>query len=140
MHSQRSFCDGMNRRNALRVGLGATLGGAIGLPQLAGGGIGGSRDELAGVKDDVSLIILFLQGGLSTIDTLDLKPQAPPEFRGEFSPIDSVVSGMQVCEHLPQLARTANLFSLVRNLHASQLRSRPRRSLHADWLLPASGL
>ncbi|MHC4878476.1 MAG: DUF1501 domain-containing protein [Planctomycetota bacterium] len=114
MHSQRSFCDGMNRRNALRVGLGATLGGTIGLPQLLAAE-SAAQGRVAGAKDDVSLIILFLQGGLSTIDTLDLKPQAPPEFRGEFSPIDSVVSGMQVCEHLPQLARTANLFSLVRN-------------------------
>ena len=90
MHTQRAFCDGMNRRNALRVGLGATLGGTIGLPQLLAAE-SAAQGRVAGAKDDVSLIILFLQGGLSTIDTLDLKPQAPPEFRGEFSPIDSVV-------------------------------------------------
>ncbi|MBI1310638.1 DUF1501 domain-containing protein [bacterium] len=114
MQSQRPFCDGMNRRSALRVGLGASLGGAIGLPQILAADAA-SHGRVSRSKDGVSLIILFLQGGLATIDTLDLKPQAPPEFRGEFNPIDSAVPGMQLCEHLPTLARTANLFSLVRN-------------------------
>jgi hypothetical protein len=92
------------------VGLAGTLGASIGLEQLLA-----AEDASRGGKQDVSLIILFLQGGLSTIDTLDLKPQAPAEFRGEFSPIDTVVPGMQVCEYLPGFVKTAKHFSLLRN-------------------------
>lgn len=114
MQSDRRFCDGIDRRGALRVGVGAGLSGIIGLPELLAGE-SRLQDTSGRAKDDVSLIILFLQGGLSTIDTLDMKPHAPPEFRGEFSPIDSSVPGIQLCEHLPALARTAHLFSLVRN-------------------------
>lgn len=105
--TNRPFCDRISRRNALRVGAVGSLAGAIGLPRL----LAGERPA----KDDVSLIILFLQGGLSTIDTLDLKPDAPAEFRGEFSPIDTNVRGIQVCEHLPGIAKVADKFTLLRN-------------------------
>ena len=114
MNGQRSFCDRVNRRNALRIGLGASLGGAIGLPQLLAAEAA-AKHGVDASRDDVSLIILFLQGGLSTIDTLDLKPDAPAEFRGEFKPIDTVVPGLQVCEHTPEIAKVANQFSLLRN-------------------------
>lgn len=114
MKTRRNFCDGMNRRDMLRIGLATTAGCSIGLPQL----LAADAARKHGVdpsKDDVSLIILFLQGGLSTIDTLDMKPDAPAEFRGEFDPIDSVVPGLQVCEHTPGLAQVADRFSLLRN-------------------------
>ena len=138
MKPHRPFCDGMNRRSALRVGLGATLGGTIGLPQLLAAE-SAANGRISGAKDDVSLIILFLQGGLSTIDTLDLKPQAPPEFRGEFNPIDSVVPGMELCEHLPELARTANLFSLVRNFTHSNSGHGPADHYMLTGYLPRAG-
>ena len=115
MSKRRSYCDGMSRRNMLQIGLGASAAGALGLsPALAAD----PRSVKSGVdtaRDDMSLIILFLQGGLSTIDTLDLKPNAPAEFRGEFDPIDTVVPGLQVCEHLPGVAQVADRFSLLRN-------------------------
>lgn len=114
MTGQRSFCDRVNRRNALRIGLGASLGGAIGLPQLLAAEAA-AKHGVDASRDDVSLIILFLQGGLSTIDTLDLKPNAPAEFRGDFKPIDTVVPGLQVCEHTPEIAKVADRFSLLRN-------------------------
>jgi hypothetical protein len=95
----------------LRVGVASTLGASISLP-----GVLQAEASAAGKpKKDVSLIILFLQGGLSTIDTLDLKPKAPAEFRGEFSPIKTNVAGIEVCEHLPRLAKTADKFALLRN-------------------------
>src|SRR4051794_10362446 len=68
----------------------------------------------AGTKD-VSLIFVFLHGGLSTIDTWDMKPDAPAEFRGEFGSIDTNVPGIRVCEHLPRSARQMDKFSLVRS-------------------------
>src|SRR5204862_998452 len=64
---------------------------------------------------DVSLIFLFLHGGLSTIDTFDLKPVAPAEFRGEFKPIATNVTGLQVCEHLPRLAKQMDKLALIRS-------------------------
>jgi uncharacterized protein (DUF1501 family) len=114
MNGHRNFCDRISRRNALRVGLGSSLAGSIGLPQLLAAEAA-AKHGVDTSRDDVSLIILFLQGGLATIDTLDLKPDAPAEFRGEFKPIDSVVPGLQVCEHTPELAKVADRFSLLRN-------------------------
>ncbi len=102
------YCDGIPRRDVLRLGAASIAGGALTLPQLLAA-------KTVSAKDDVSLIILFLQGGLSTIDTLDMKPNAPAEFRGEFDPIDTNVPGVQICEHLPRLAKVADKFSLVRN-------------------------
>src|SRR4029078_5118642 len=65
--------------------------------------------------DDVSLIIVFLRGGLTTIDTFDMKPQAPAGIRGEFSPIETNVPGTMICEHLPKAARQMDKFSLLRS-------------------------
>jgi hypothetical protein len=56
-----------------------------------------------------------LQGGLSTIDTWDMKPDAPAEFRGEFKPISTNVPGIQLCEHLPRLSKEMDKLALVRS-------------------------
>src|SRR5439155_12717024 len=64
---------------------------------------------------DLSLIFVFLHGGLSTIDTLDMKPDAPAEFRGEFKPAKTCVPGMELCDLLPKMAKQADKFSLVRS-------------------------
>src|SRR5436305_1910596 len=71
------FCDGLSRRDALRVGSAALFGSAVGLPQLL------RASDAAGGSRDTSLIFVFLHGGLSTIDTLDMKPDAPAEFGGD---------------------------------------------------------
>lgn len=111
----RQFCDGVNRRDLLKVGCASTLTGMFSLPDLLASRARAteSRDQS---KDDVSLIVLFLKGGLSTIDTLDLKPDAPPEFRGEFNPINTNTVGTQLCEHLPRLAQQTDKFALLRSL------------------------
>ena len=99
------FCDGVTRRDALRVGTAALFGSALGLPELL----------RAAPAKDVSLIFVFLHGGLSTIDTLDMKPDAPAEFRGEFRPAKTCVPGMELCELLPRMGKQADKFSLVRS-------------------------
>jgi uncharacterized protein (DUF1501 family) len=99
------FCDGLSRRDALRVGTAALFGSAVGLPRLLADG--GSRDT--------SLIFVFLHGGLSTIDTLDMKPDAPAEFRGEFNPTRTKVPGMDLCDLLPKLGQQADKVALVRS-------------------------
>ena len=63
------------------------------------------------------MIFVFLDGGPSTIDMWDMKPGAAAEIRGEFRPIATAVPGLQVCEHLPKLARVADRLTVVRSLH-----------------------
>jgi len=63
-----------------------------------------------------SVIFIFLHGGMSQHDTFDMKPAAPAEVRGEFQPIATRTPGLQVCEHLPLLARLSPLWSLCRSL------------------------
>jgi Protein of unknown function (DUF1501) len=110
---KRPFCDGHSRRDLLRLGTAALFGTGLGLPGLlAGQAQAGERGK---TTRDVSLIFLFLHGGLSTIDSFDLKPDAPAEFRGEFKPISTSVAGVQVCEHLPRLARDMGRLSLIRS-------------------------
>lgn len=62
-------------------------------------------------------ILFFLEGGPAHQDLWDMKPDAPAEFRGEFQPIDSTAPGIQVCEHLPMLARRMHRVALVRSVH-----------------------
>jgi hypothetical protein len=107
------YCDNIPRRDFIRVGAAGAFGSLVTLPQIL------QSQAQAAAKgaptSDVSFIFLFLQGGLSTIDTWDMKPNAPAEFRGEFDPISTNVAGTQVCEHLPRLARQVDKFTLVRS-------------------------
>ncbi len=64
-----------------------------------------------------SVIVLWLWGGPSHMETFDLKPDAPTEYRGEFKPIASNVPGLLLSEHLPRLARLGDKIALVRSLH-----------------------
>jgi hypothetical protein len=104
------FCDGRTRRDFLRVGTASLFGMGLGLPQL----LAADKAKSPGTKD-VSLIFVFLHGGLSTIDTFDLKPDAPAEFRGEFKPMATCVPGYSICEHLPSVAKVMDHFSVIRS-------------------------
>ena len=61
-------------------------------------------------------IFIFLEGGPSHQDTFDLKPDAPSEYRGEFKPISTSVPGIQICEHLPELAKRMKDYAIIRGL------------------------
>jgi hypothetical protein len=63
-----------------------------------------------------SAIYIFLSGGLGQQDSFDLKPHAPENIRGEFTPIATETVGTQICEHLPMLAKRSKMWSLVRSL------------------------
>jgi len=63
-----------------------------------------------------SAIFVFLGGGPTHLDSFDLKPDAPAEFRGEFKPIDTNVPGIQISEHLPKLAKQADQYAIVRGI------------------------
>ena len=98
-----------SRRSALQTGI-----AALGLPGL----LQASRDG-AGSRAD-SIIFVNLAGGPSHLDTLDRKPDAPAETRGTFQSIQSVLPGLVVCEHLPQVARILDQCTLIRGIsHAA---------------------
>jgi len=107
------FCDGYRRRDMLTIGAAGMFGAGLSMPQMLQ--LQAAAAEQGKTTDDISLIILFLQGGISTIDTWDMKPNAPAEFRGEFDPIATSVPGIELCEHLPNLAQQMDKFSLVRS-------------------------
>jgi len=107
------YCDGVSRRSFLKVGSLATCG--LFYP-------GMSRSQLMAAEDAAArrshkaVIMVYLSGGLSHQDTVDLKPESPTEIRGEFSPIDTNVPGIQVCEHLPKLAATMDKLIVLRSI------------------------
>ncbi len=61
-------------------------------------------------------IFLFMWGGPSQLDTLDMKPNAPVEIRGEFKPVSTVVPGVQICEHFQQLSQRTDQVAIIRSL------------------------
>jgi uncharacterized protein (DUF1501 family) len=109
MNRLPTFCDGVSRRDLLRIGSASLFGTALTLPRLL------AAKERSSSAKDVSLIYLFLHGGLSTIDTWDMKPDAPAEFRGEFKPMATAVPGIRIGELLPKVAGQMGRLSLVRS-------------------------
>ncbi len=67
-----------------------------------------------------SVIYIFLSGGLSQVDSFDMKPDAADEIRGEFKPINTATPGLQICEHLPKLAERSNKWAVLRSLRLKQ--------------------
>jgi hypothetical protein len=132
--SHARLCDGLTRREMLRVGGLASFG--LALPELLHGrevasarsprtpGINPEARGVGGGKAK-SCIVLFLMGGPPQHSTWDPKPNAPAEVRGEFKPIATAVPGLQVCELMPQTARLADRICVLRavssndNAHSS---------------------
>jgi hypothetical protein len=104
------YCDGIRRRDFLRVGaLGATGLSLAGYLRLAEAG------QVSGGKASAAIFV-NLGGGPSHIDTFDLKPDAPKEYRGEFNPIATSVPGIEICEHLPKLAKCSERYTILRGV------------------------
>src|SRR5262245_21281293 len=97
----------LTRREALVAGALGTVG--LSLPGL----LANSTPDSARAK---SVILVVPWGGPAQIDTLDMKPSAPEEVRGEFKPVATRVPGLRICEHLPRLAEQADRFAVVRAL------------------------
>src|SRR5947208_5023155 len=102
-------CPGtLSRRAFVRLGLtGLTSLGLADLFRL---------QAAAAHHSDKAVIVLWLWGGPSHMETFDLKPDAPAEYRGEIKPIPTSVPGLRVSEHLPRLAKIAHRFALLRSL------------------------
>jgi hypothetical protein len=99
-----------SRRTFLRAGT-LALGG-LSLPQLLA-----AREAAGRSATDTAVILFWMWGGPSHLETYDLKPDAPDEYRGPFRPVRTSVPGLDICELLPRHARLAHRFSLVRSLH-----------------------
>ena len=117
------LCDGVPRRSFLKIG-GLGMGG-LSLPQLL------QAESAAGAgSSHKSVIMVFLTGGPPHQDMVDLKPLAPVEYRGEFSPIRSNVAGIDVCEHMPLLAQRMDRLAVIRTLVGSEGRHSAYQCLH----------
>jgi hypothetical protein len=107
--------DGLTRREVMRVGA-IGLGG-LSLPRLLGASDALAREVKAPSKPRArSVVILYLSGGPSQLDMWDMKPEAPLEVRGTFRPIETRVPGIQICEHMPRMARVADKFTIIRSM------------------------
>ncbi|MEZ6060018.1 MAG: DUF1501 domain-containing protein [Planctomycetaceae bacterium] len=110
-----------DRRRFLQVGYSGLLGLSAGLTSGANtpgrSAVAAEGNEASSIEPRAkSLIIVFLTGAVSHHDTFDMKPNAPAEIRGEFKPISTTVPGLQICEHLPNMAALAHKYALVRTL------------------------
>lgn len=90
--------------------------GALGLLGLEMGTVGALQAASTAGGSAKSVIFIFLSGGLSQLDSFDMKPDSPIETRGEFQPIATRTPGIQVCEHLPKLAQHSDKWALVRSV------------------------
>ena len=111
--SGSSFCDGLSRRSFLTIGsLG--IAGAT-LPKLL------QAERKAGIgRSHKAIINVLLPGGPPHQDMVDLKPDAPSDIRGEFNPIGTNVTGIQISEHMPYMAKMMDKFAIIRSMVDSQ--------------------
>lgn len=103
----------ISRRTAIQAGAVGILG--LGMNHLRPLQAANSSDTPARATAK-SCIYIFLSGGLAQHESFDLKPDAPSDVRGEFSPVSTSTPGLQICEHLPELARRSEQWSLIRSL------------------------
>ncbi len=105
------FCDGVTRRDFLHAGaitmLGLTLPDFFALKEFGA----------VALEKDINCIQLMLVGGPSQLDTWDMKPEAPDSIRGPYKPIRTNVSGMEISEIFPRMAKHADKFALLRSVY-----------------------
>ncbi len=107
--------DNLSRRDVLQVG-------ALALPGLMLGDVLRlqARAATASARPK-SVIMIWMRGGPSHIDSVDMKPEAPPEIRGEFRPIATNVPGVHICEYMPRLSQMMDKLAIVRGIKSNDL-------------------
>lgn len=106
------YCDGWSRRSFLQFGLGGAA--ALSLPELLRAKEASSGSSSA---KNTAVIMMWLDGGPSHMDTYDLKPEAPEEYRGIWMPIPTNVPGIEISPLFQNQAKCADRFSIIRSLH-----------------------
>ena len=114
-HAMKSRCPGtLDRRAFVHSGL-------VGLSSLGLADLFALESQAAAagrpIESNKALLVLWLWGGPSHMETFDLKPLASAEYRGEFRPIRTSIPGIEISEHLPLLAARADKYSLIRSCH-----------------------
>jgi hypothetical protein len=107
-----TFCDGISRRGVLRLGslAGLSLAEALRLQHAS------AASPASAGKKDVNCIFIFMLGGMPHQDMWDLKPDAPAEIRGDFSPISTAVPGVQISDCLPRVAQVTDKLAILRGM------------------------
>jgi hypothetical protein len=116
MSHESTVCPGpVSRRSFLQAG-GAACG--LGVAGLGLGDLLRARElsQGGGPSSDTSVIFVWLPGGPPHMETYDMKPDAPSDYRGLFNPIRTNVPGMEVCELFPQHAKIADKFNIIRSI------------------------
>ncbi|MBN81888.1 MAG: hypothetical protein CMJ70_17290 [Planctomycetaceae bacterium] len=108
--SQQKVCDKTTRRQLLQAGGAGLLG--LTVPRL----LAAEEVQPLATRRAKSVIFLFLFGGPSQFETFDMKPDAPSDLRGPYSPIASRTPGLRICEHLPLTASVSDKFCVIRNM------------------------
>lgn len=111
----------MERRSYLKLGLAGLAGGSFTdllALRAANANDAAARGQTA--TKPSSCILIWMDGGPTHFETFDPKPDAPAEIRGDFRPIKTNVSGIEICEHLPQLAKIADKYSIIRSVCHNQ--------------------
>jgi hypothetical protein len=112
-------CEGMTRRNCLKLGLGGLLaGGLVGALRAQATAAGG--EGLARNRQAKACILIWMDGGPSHYETFDPKPEAPVEIRGSFDAIPTKVNGVHFSQHMQRLADIADKFAVVRSIRHDQ--------------------
>lgn len=119
------------RRDLLEIGFSTALG--LSLPAVARRSLATplAGNQVASGARAKNALLVFLFGGPSQIDTFDIKPDAPIEYRSQFAAIDTKLPGVQVCEHLPQMAARLDRCALVRTMHCHPNFGDHRLAVHA---------
>ncbi len=108
--ARQRYCAGVSRRSFLRIG-GLAMGG-LALPEILR-----AEGRAASASSHKAIIMVYLAGGPSHQDMVDLKMEAPSSIRGEFRPIRTNVAGIQICEHMPRLAAMIDKVAIIRSLY-----------------------
>lgn len=150
-NSSHTHAVGITRRELIQVGYSGLLG--MGFPSL----LAGQAASATAVRRGKSVILIFLTGAPSHVDTFDMKPEAPADVRGSFKSIATTAPGLDICEHLPMLAARADRWAVIRSMthglpsheHATHMvltgiDKMPPGATHmasrSDWPCYASGL
>src|SRR5579884_693497 len=115
--STHTNCQGMTRRDSLRLGLGTLLGGGL-VHALRLRALGSPAPSPR--RQAESCILIWMDGGPTHYETFDPKPEAPQEIRGEFAAIRTAIPGVLLSQHLKRLAGLADKLAVVRSIRHNQ--------------------
>lgn len=110
-------CDGVTRRNCLRLGLGSMFGGGLTNLLRLQGKAAAADNSKAPAK---ACILIWMDGGPTHFETFDPKPEAPVEIRGDFDAISTKVSGVHFSQYMTQLAASSDKFAMIRSIRHNQ--------------------